>query len=111
MIFVDFLQRNTTPLFNLKEQKYLTFADSNIKTLLRQIENPLFNEHPLEMGVKGIEVEILNRIKQQPLYQKLFQKADLELNWQSIKLSITRFVSTLTSYQSILFCCSSLVWD
>ncbi len=99
-IYADVLQRNTTALFNLKEQKYLTFADSNIKTLLRQIENPLFNEHPLEMGVKGNEVEILNRIKQQALYQKLFQKADLDLSWQSIKLSITRFVSTLTSYQS-----------
>lgn len=99
-IYADVLQRNTAPLFNLSELKYLTAADSNIKTLIRQIDNPLFNEHPLEMGVRGHENEILERFKRDKFYELQFNKLKMPINWQNIKLTITKFVNSLKSYQS-----------
>ena len=62
-VFADLHQRNTQPLFNLSFLKYFTAADSTLHSSLQQMQNPLFNEHPAEMGVKGNEENILQKIK------------------------------------------------
>ncbi len=98
--FADLHNRNTQPLFNLNNLKYLTAADSNIHSALQQIENPLFNEHVIEMGVKRHEVEILNRIITDSHYQSLFTKAGYSFNWKYIKLAISQFEQQLVSYNA-----------
>ncbi|MFZ1304283.1 MAG: cytochrome-c peroxidase, partial [Ferruginibacter sp.] len=52
-VYADLHQRNTQPLFNLSYLKYFTAADSTLHSPLQQMDNPLFNNHPAEMGVKG----------------------------------------------------------
>lgn len=98
--FADLHQRNTQPLFNLKEYKYFTAADSSIQSLEQQMNNPLFNTHPVEMGVNGHEEEILGRIQADPLYQKLFTISGYNISWQSVKKMIAGFMISIQSYNS-----------
>jgi cytochrome c peroxidase len=98
--FADLHQRNTQPLFNLLYLKYFTAADSTLHTPLQQMNNPLFNTHPIEMGVKGNEDIILKRIKDDKLYQELFLKAKSEITFENIKLAINNFIFSLQSNNS-----------
>jgi cytochrome c peroxidase len=98
--FADLHQRNTQPLFNFTYLKYFTAADSNIRSALQQMENPLFNEHTIEMGAKGHETEILNRINKDAQYQTLFANADYTVDWQHIKKAISQFEESLISFNA-----------
>jgi cytochrome c peroxidase len=98
--FADLHQRNTQPLFNLSQLKYLTASDSTLHTPLQQMDNPLFNTHPIEMGIKGNETSILNRIKIDDNYKKLFANADLILSWENIKTAIAQFTLSIKSNNS-----------
>lgn len=98
--FADLHQRNTQPLFNVEYLKYFTAADSTLHSPLEQMDNPLFNSHPVEMGVKGNEDIILKRIQEDKDYQKLFSNANKEITWPNIKLAISDFISSLQSNNS-----------
>lgn len=65
--------RNAPSLINSAEMKYLDWADPSVTTLEKQHERPFFNEHPVELGVKGNEEMILNRLKSDTLYRQLFE--------------------------------------
>jgi cytochrome c peroxidase len=99
-VFADLHQRNTQPLFNLQYLKYFTAADSTIHSPLQQMDNPLFNTHPAEMGVKGNEAIILKRIKDDAAYKKLFKDAAINISWINIKTAISSFVLRLQSFNS-----------
>jgi cytochrome c peroxidase len=98
--FADLHQRNTQPLFNLSYLKYFTAADSTLHSPLQQMNNPLFNIHPIEMGVKGNEDIILKRIKEDKFYDELFSKANSEITFDNIKLAINDFIFSLQSNNS-----------
>jgi cytochrome c peroxidase len=102
--FADLHQRNTQPLFNLSYFKYLTAADSTIHNLVLQMNNPLFNTHPVEMGVGLNEEKILKAIKEDSNYNNLFKKSfpaeKNTVNWLNIKIAISRFVLTIISNNS-----------
>ncbi len=99
-VFADLHQRNTQPLFNMQYLKYFTAADSTLHSPLQQMDNPLFNTHPAEMGVKGNEEIILKRIKDDTAYGKLFADADVNISWPTIKVAISAFVVSLQSFSS-----------
>jgi cytochrome c peroxidase len=98
--FADLHQRNTQPLFNLSYLKYFTAADSTLHSPLQQMNNPLFNTHPVEMGVKGNEDAILKRIKEDKDYQKLFSELEKDITWANIKLAINDFIFNVYSFNS-----------
>ncbi len=98
--FADLHQRNTEPLFNLAQQKYFTAADSSIHSVLQQMNNPLFKTTPAEMGVKGSEDIILERLKKEKIYISLFSKIDDQITWQNIKSAIASFELSLVSNNS-----------
>jgi cytochrome c peroxidase len=98
--FADLHQRNTQPLFNLSYLKYFTAADSTLHSPLQQMNNPLFNTHPVEMGVKGNEEIILKRIKEDKDYQQLFLNSEKEITWANIRLAINDFVLSIQSNNS-----------
>jgi cytochrome c peroxidase len=99
-VFADLHQRNTQPLFNLQYLKYFTAADSTLHSPLQQMDNPLFNTHPAEMGVKGNEEIILQRIKDDAVYKKLFNNTAVNISWINIKAAIGSFILTLQSFNS-----------
>lgn len=97
-------QRNARPLINLVYNKYFTAADSSIKTLLQQMQKPMFNQHPVEMGIANNEEIIVNRIRKDVLYQKLFAQvfgngAD-SISINNIQKAIEAFEKTIFSFDS-----------
>jgi cytochrome c peroxidase len=98
--YADLHQRNTQPLFNLSELKYFTASDSTLHSPLQQMDNPLFNTHPIEMGIKGNEAIILKRIETDNAYKKLLSEAGLTLTWANIKIAIAQFTLSIKSNNS-----------
>jgi cytochrome c peroxidase len=102
--FGDLHQRNAKPLINLVFEKYLTSADSALHFPEQQINNPMFNVNPLEMGWTGNEDKIIRRIKDDSLYQRLFEAAFEDgsdpYTVKNIQYAITSFVKTITSFNS-----------
>jgi cytochrome c peroxidase len=100
----DLHQRNAKPLVNIVFNKYLTAADSTLHYPEEQINKPMFNEHPVEMGWKGNEAIILNRLREDDLYKKLFAEAFPEnaedVTVKNVQQSITSFVKTIFSFNS-----------
>lgn len=99
-VFADIHQRNTQPLFNLAYLKYFTAADSTLHSPFQQMDNPLFNNHPAEMGVKGNEEKILQRIREDEKYRQLFTEVKTEISWLHIKKFISLFIYSLRSDNS-----------
>jgi cytochrome c peroxidase len=81
--------------------RYLDWADPSITTLEKQHERPLFGEHPLEMGVKGNEEEILARLKADERYIHLFKacfpKIEQPVVLDNVVKSIAAYIRTLKS--------------
>ncbi|MBP6432165.1 MAG: di-heme enzyme [Ferruginibacter sp.] len=97
----DLHQRNAKPLINLLPNTYFTAADSSITSLEQQMNNPMFNQHPVEMGMMGNEETILAKFKKDNLYKKLFRAAfptqSNPVSIANIKTAIAQFEKTIVS--------------
>lgn len=102
--FGDLLPRNSRPLVNIVFNKYLTGADSTIHFPEQQISNPLMNEHPVEMGMKGNEAVILQRLATDPMYWQQFKAAfpsDTDpFTIQNLQWAISSFVKSIFSFDT-----------
>jgi cytochrome c peroxidase len=100
----DLVKRNSRPLINIIFNKYLTSADSTLHFPEQQINNPLMNEHPVEMGIKGNETMILERLAGDPLYRHQFAAAfpaDKEpFTIQNLQWAISSFVKSIFSFDA-----------
>ncbi len=67
--------RSAMSLANVAYSASLTWADPGKRSLEGQAVVPMTNEHPVEMGMKGREREVLSRLGAEPVYQDLFPKA------------------------------------
>jgi cytochrome c peroxidase len=100
----DLHLRNARPLINLTYNKYYTAADSTITTLEQQMNGPMFNTHPVEMGMKGNEALIVTRLAADTVYKRLFaaafptQKNAFTIN--NIKTAIAAFEKTITAFNT-----------
>jgi cytochrome c peroxidase len=64
------------------------------------MDNPLFNSHPAEMGVKGNEEKILQKIAADENYKKLFAEVKTAISWAGIKNFISLFINSIRSDSS-----------
>ena len=98
------VKHNAPSLVNIVFQNYFDWANPTVTTLEKQHERPLFNEHPAELGAKGNEAVILQRLKTDALYQKLFAAAfpDVKdpISFSAVINCISAFVKTLRSANS-----------
>ncbi|HVR44266.1 MAG TPA: cytochrome c peroxidase [Thermoanaerobaculia bacterium] len=67
--------RNAMTLTNVAYNVSFTWDDPRVRSLERQARVPLFNEHPIEMGMKGREREILARLRADVRYRTMFREA------------------------------------
>jgi cytochrome c peroxidase len=100
----DLHQRNAPPLINLVYNKYLTAADSTLHFPEQQVNNPMFHEHPVELGWKGNERKIIERLRKDGLYEKkmkkLFPNNPDPFTIEHIQYCIASFVKTILSFNS-----------
>lgn len=67
--------RNTMTLTNAAYNVSYTWTDARVRSLEQQALVPMLNEHPIELGVKRHEKEIVARFRSDPEYQAMFRAA------------------------------------
>ena len=71
----DSMHRGAMTLTNVAYNPAFTWASASVSTLERQMEQPLFNEHPLEMGLKRDDRALLEWLGQQENYATAFRQS------------------------------------
>lgn len=94
-------RRNALALVNVAYNGSLTWAHNGIDTIEQQLMIPLFNEHPIEMGLTGNEEIVLARFDTDD-YKALFEDAfgDEQINLDRIVKSLASYVRSLTSFNA-----------
>ncbi|MBB5018605.1 cytochrome c peroxidase [Chitinivorax tropicus] len=97
-------KRNAMALVNVAYLPTLTWANPNITSLEQQILNPLFGEHPIEMGMAGKEQLLFERLRADPDYPRLFKQAfpaqKGEISLKTLTRAIASFERSLLSFDS-----------
>lgn len=97
-------RRNASSLVNVAFNASLTWANPELVRLEEQIRIPLFGDRPVEMGAKGKEEEIMQRLRDDPRYVAWFRAAypgDRQpINWERSIEAIADFVRSLISGSS-----------
>lgn len=99
------LARNSPSLVNVAYLSTLTWANPSLVTLERQMEVPLFGEHPVEMGVTDAnQARILRRLRSDRWYAKRFKQAfpsqRQPIGWGNIIKAISSFQRSIVSADS-----------
>ena len=94
--------RNAQQLSNVAYNATLTWANPSLVTLERQMENPIFGESPVEMGVNDAnKAQVLQRLKVDSAYEARFAKAFPGIadpvQWGNVIKAIAAFQRTLIS--------------
>ena len=93
--------RGPMSLTNVAYVPALTWANPVMRQLEAQVLVPLFGEQPVELGMAGKEALLLARLKQDPVYQRLFPTAFSgerdPFSLASITRAIASFERTLLS--------------
>ncbi|HSQ13639.1 MAG TPA: di-heme enzyme, partial [Candidatus Deferrimicrobium sp.] len=102
-------KRNSMALANVAYLPTLTWGNPQIESLEVQALIPVFGEHPVEMGMAGKEALLFERLKGEPIYQKLFADAFSEQSRTSeaqlyslstVTKAIAAFQRTLLSFNA-----------
>lgn len=97
----DHVRRNAMALVNVAYNGNLTWAHNGLTSIEQQLMIPLFNEHPVEMGITGKEQLVLARFDTDD-YHTLFAQAfgDDAITWDRIVKGLASYVRSLTSFNS-----------
>jgi cytochrome c peroxidase len=100
----DLTQHNAAPLINLIFNHYLTATDTSLHFPEQQINNPMFRDHPVELGWKRNEEEMLKRFSSDTFYLQQFKQIFPDdkdpVTVKNIQQSITSFIKTIFGFQS-----------
>lgn len=64
--------RNSPSVANTGYFRVFTWTDPVTPDLEHQALVPMFGDHPVELGLKGMETQLLDRLRAEPLYRELF---------------------------------------
>jgi cytochrome c peroxidase len=98
--------RSAMSLANVAFNASYGWADRRARTLEAQMAVPMFNEHPIELGLKGNEVEIVARIAadrfDEPMFREAFPSEAKPVTLDNIVKAIASFERTILSADSPL---------
>ncbi len=95
----DAMHRGAMSLTNVAYNPAFTWASDSVVTLERQMAQPLFNEHPLEMGLKRDDRALLEWLGQQEQYAAEFR---LSFPQEATPITIGNVVKAIAAYQRTL---------
>lgn len=99
------VKHNAPSLLNAVYRSTLTWKDSTVKSLHKQIQFPFYNHQPVELGWTANEGQILQRLSADAAYRILFKAAfPFAKKWittNQVQASIVAFEEQLTSYGSV----------
>ena len=96
-------RRNTLALVNVAYNATLLWAHPALREVERQLLLPMFGEEPVELGITGMEQEVLSRFRQDVTYGELFARAfpgARSLEFSHIVDALACFVRSLVSFES-----------
>jgi len=100
----DHTVNNAMTLTNVAYNVSFGWAKPNVRSLEEQMREPLFNEHPVEMGLQGREAEVSAALTEDAAYRERFAQAFPEsagrIGLDEIIKSIAAFERTLISGNS-----------
>jgi cytochrome c peroxidase len=67
--------RNSMSLTNAAYNPTLTWVNPNLTTLEKQIIIPMFGEFPVELGLAGMEKDLVGRLESDEQYKEMFEAA------------------------------------
>jgi len=98
------LRRNSPSLTNVAYVPRLTWADPGLDRLETQMRTPLFNSHPVELGLMGKEAAIIKMLLNDKTYPALFDAAfpggSSPVTLENMTKAIAAFERTLVSFNS-----------
>jgi cytochrome c peroxidase len=97
--------RSTMSLTNVAYNASYGWADATIRSLEKQMHVPMFNEHPIEMGLRGRESEVegrFNRADDLELFRAAFPDERTPIGFPNIIRAIAAFERVLVSGSSPL---------
>lgn len=96
--------RSSQNLVNVAYNATFAWANPALVTIEQHMRVPMFGEFPVELGITGVEQEVLGRFQADAFYQDLFQQAypDQEdpINFDNIIKAIASFIRTIISGNS-----------
>jgi len=91
-------------LTNVAYSASLGWADAGLRRLEDQARVPMFNQHPIELGMAGREAEVEARLAADPVYRRMFAAAfptlEKPLDLDHAVLALASFERTLISGDS-----------
>lgn len=91
--------RSAMSLTNVAYAASLTWANPVLRRLEDQALVPMFGEFPVELGLAGLEVELLERLRAEPRYQDLFPMAFPD---QADPFTLDAIVSAIAAFERTL---------
>lgn len=95
--------RSAMSLANVAYSPVLTWGNPLLTTLESQTLIPLFGEDPVEMGMVGLQEQILAMLRDDPKYQRMFAAAfgaDNSISISNLTKALAAFERTLISVNS-----------
>ncbi len=91
--------RNSMSLANIAYASVLNWGNPNLANLEQQALLPMFGEHPVELGLSGKEQELLERVRSDTVYARLFANA---FPGGRTSVSVENITKALASFQRAL---------
>jgi cytochrome c peroxidase len=96
--------RSAMTLTNVAYLPSYTWANPQITSLEKQMLIPLFSDHPLEMGLQGHDGELMEALRADEGYRRLFEDAFPEqteaITVENLAKAIAAFERTILSFNS-----------
>lgn len=103
-VFADLHFRNTPTLINISSHNFFNWANTEVQSIENQMNGPLFNARPVEMGLDSTNTHTLKIFKEDQNYNSLFKKAypseSDPVSWSNIKQSLVAYIQTFQSYNT-----------
>lgn len=95
----EMTHRNAMSLANVAYAPVLNWANPLIRHLEQQALVPLVGQEPVELGLAGMDAEVIARLAADPVYRRLFPQAFPEANGE---MSLATIIRALSAFQRSL---------